>query len=61
LGTPFTSLLFGKAGNYEEIRDTLKAWLPAIRILEPSDFRDKLVHDAHQWLLWQASNINDQA
>lgn len=46
-----------KVGNFEEIRDILKAWLPSIKILEPTLFRNYLIGDIRQWLHWQDTNI----
>jgi predicted DNA-binding transcriptional regulator YafY len=43
-----------KVGKFEEIRDTLKAWLPNVKILAPFDFKDNLLSELKNWLRWQS-------
>ncbi len=51
-----------KVGNYEEIRDILKAWLPNARILNPENMKKSFAAELRNWLLWQESSIvNHQA
>ena len=51
-----------KVGNYEEIRDILKAWLPNVRILSPENMKKSFAAELRNWLLWQESSIvNHQA
>ena len=42
-----------KVGVYEELRDTLKAWLPNIRILEPPGVANALGTSIEEWIVWQ--------
>jgi predicted DNA-binding transcriptional regulator YafY len=51
-----------KVGNYEEIRDILKAWLPNVKILSPENMKKSFAAELRNWLLWQESSIvNHQA
>jgi len=43
-----------KVGNYGEIRDTLKAWLPNIRIIEPKFLGIDFLKQVQRWVEWQA-------
>ena len=45
-----------KVGAYEEIRDTLKAWLPNIRILEPPGVANALRTSIEEWIVWQKNS-----
>jgi predicted DNA-binding transcriptional regulator YafY len=40
-------------GNYEEIRNILKVWLPSVKILQPDDLKREFVHQIMNWLKWQ--------
>ncbi|MBM4309550.1 MAG: WYL domain-containing transcriptional regulator [Deltaproteobacteria bacterium] len=42
-------------GNFEEIRNILKRWLPWIKILAPVELKDQFVDDMKAWLKWQKS------
>ena len=51
-----------KVGNFGEIRETLKMWLPNVRILEPEGLRKDFITEVQKWLAWQiSSNVNMQA
>jgi len=41
-------------GNFGEIRETLKAWLPNVRILEPDGLRKDFQAEMQKWLSWQS-------
>ena len=40
-------------GNYEEIRNILKAWLPNVKILEPAELKQEFMVGMNCWLAWQ--------
>ena len=40
-------------GNYEEIRHTLKRWLPSIKILSPKELKKEFLFDMKGWIAWQ--------
>jgi len=40
-------------GNFEEIRHTLKRWLPYIKILTPAKLRNEFLADMRGWIVWQ--------
>jgi len=40
-------------GNYEEIRNILKAWLPNVKILEPEGLKQEFMAEMKGWLTWQ--------
>lgn len=40
-------------GNYEEIRNILKAWLPNVKILAPSPLKEEFLAEMKGWLAWQ--------
>lgn len=42
-----------KVGNFGEIRETLKMWLPNVRILEPERLRKEFFTEVQKWLSWQ--------
>ena len=42
-----------KVGNFGEIRETLKAWLPNVRILSPPSIRASFTAEVGKWLAWQ--------
>jgi predicted DNA-binding transcriptional regulator YafY len=44
-----------KVGHYGEVRETLKTWLPNIKILAPTDFRLSFQAEIKSWLKWQTS------
>lgn len=51
-----------KVGHFGEIRETLKMWLPNVRILEPGRLRKDFFTEVQEWLAWQiSSNVNMQA
>ena len=50
-GTLIVSL---KVGHFGEIRETLKMWLPNIRVLSPAPFRDALLAEMNGWCRWQS-------
>ena len=43
-----------KVGNFGEIRETLKAWLPNVRILEPEGLRKDFIAEVQKWISWQS-------
>jgi len=40
-------------GNYGEIRNILKAWLPNVKILTPEELKEEFIADMKGWLKWQ--------
>ncbi len=42
-----------KVGHFGEVRETLKMWLPNVRILEPERLRKDLFTELQKWLSWQ--------
>jgi predicted DNA-binding transcriptional regulator YafY len=40
-------------GNYEEIRNILKAWLPNVKILKPAELKQTFMAEMKGWLAWQ--------
>ena len=42
-------------GNFEEIRHTLKRWLPLIKILSPKELKKDFLADMKGWIKWQES------
>ena len=42
-----------KVGNFGEIRETLKAWLPNVRILSPPNIKASFTAEVGKWLAWQ--------
>ena len=50
-----------KVGHFGEIRETLKAWLPNIKVLAPADFRHALRAEMENWLRWQAEPFRRSA
>jgi predicted DNA-binding transcriptional regulator YafY len=43
-------------GNYGEIRNILKAWLPNVKILTPEELKQDFIADMKGWLRWQVDN-----
>jgi len=43
-----------KVGNFGEVRETLKMWLPNVRILEPEGLRKGFFTEVQKWLSWQS-------
>jgi len=42
--------------NFGEIRETLKAWLPNVRILAPKQLGNKLADEMNRWMAWQTDS-----
>ena len=42
-----------KAGNFGEVRETLKMWLPNVRIITPEKIKASFVTEISKWLAWQ--------
>ena len=42
-----------KVGSLEEIINTLKAWLPHIRIIQPKELKKVLISNMKIWMKWQ--------
>ena len=40
-------------GNYEEIRNILKVWLPNVKILSPAGLKEEFMEGMKGWLAWQ--------
>ncbi len=40
-------------GNYGEIRNILKVWLPNVKILTPEELKQEFIADMRGWLRWQ--------
>jgi predicted DNA-binding transcriptional regulator YafY len=47
-----------KVGNFGEIRETLKMWLPNVRVLEPAPFREALQAELEDWCRWQEGTLS---
>jgi predicted DNA-binding transcriptional regulator YafY len=47
-----------KVGNFGEIRETLKMWLPNVRVLEPAPFREALQAELEDWCRWQEGALS---
>ncbi len=45
-----------KVGNFGEIRETLKMWLPNIKVLAPAEFKAALEAEIKGWIKWQAES-----
>ena len=43
-----------KIGNYDEIRDTIKAWLPNVKVLKPEGLREDILAEMQRWFAWQS-------
>ena len=43
-----------KVGNFGEIREKLKTWLPNVRILEPEGLRRDFLAEMQKWISWQS-------
>jgi predicted DNA-binding transcriptional regulator YafY len=43
-----------KVGHFGEVRETLKMWLPNVRILEPEGMRKDFLAEVQKWLSWQS-------
>ena len=43
-----------KVGHFGEIRETLKMWLPNVRILKPEGLRKDFIAEVQTWLSWQS-------
>ncbi|HOG11866.1 MAG: WYL domain-containing protein [Smithellaceae bacterium] len=44
-----------RVGHFEAIRDILKSWIPHISILEPEEFRRKLLAEVKDWVAKQTA------
>ena len=42
-----------KVGSLDEIKNTLKGWLPHIKILQPEELKNILLNDVKAWICWQ--------
>lgn len=42
-----------KVGSLEEIMNTLKVWLPYIKILQPEELKNIVLKDMKTWISWQ--------
>jgi predicted DNA-binding transcriptional regulator YafY len=45
-----------KVGNFGEIRETLKTWLPNVRIVAPEPLAERLAEEISRWIAWQAGS-----
>jgi predicted DNA-binding transcriptional regulator YafY len=43
-------------GSLDEIRNTLKAWLPHIKILQPEELKNIFLNDMKTWISWQETS-----
>lgn len=48
-----TIIVSFKVGNLEEIMNTLKVWLPYIKILQPEELKNIVLKDMKAWISWQ--------
>jgi predicted DNA-binding transcriptional regulator YafY len=44
-----------KVGQYESIRGIIKSWTPHIVILEPDEFKNRVLEDMKEWIKRQES------
>ncbi|MGV8059203.1 MAG: helix-turn-helix transcriptional regulator [Smithellaceae bacterium] len=42
-----------KVGSLEEIMNTIKIWLPYIKIIKPGELKNILLKDMKKWIAWQ--------
>lgn len=42
-----------KVGSFEEIMNTVKIWLPYIKIIKPDELKNILLKDMKKWIAWQ--------
>jgi predicted DNA-binding transcriptional regulator YafY len=42
-----------KVGSLEEIMNTVKIWLPHIKIIKPDELKNILLKDMKKWIAWQ--------
>jgi predicted DNA-binding transcriptional regulator YafY len=42
-----------KVGSLDEIKNTLKGWLPHIKILQPEELKKLFLNDMKTWICWQ--------
>jgi len=40
-------------GSLDEIKNTLKGWLPHIKILQPEELKNIFLNDMKTWISWQ--------
>ena len=45
-----------KVGHFGEVRETLKSWLPNIKVLAPAEFKAGFENEIKAWLKWQAAS-----
>jgi predicted DNA-binding transcriptional regulator YafY len=45
-----------KVGHFGEIRETLKTWLPNVRIVAPEPLAERLAEEISRWIAWQAGS-----
>ncbi|NPV04493.1 MAG: transcriptional regulator [Syntrophaceae bacterium] len=46
-----------KVGHFGEVRETLKMWLPNIKVLGPAEFRTGFEVEINSWLTWQRQKL----
>jgi predicted DNA-binding transcriptional regulator YafY len=44
-----------KVGHFGEVRETLKTWLPNVRVLAPAPIKAAFISELERWCRWQAS------
>ena len=42
-----------KVGSLDEIKNTIKVWLPYIRIIQPEELKNIFLEDMKAWISWQ--------
>ena len=47
-----------KVGHFGEVRETLKSWIPNVRVLAPAPFREALQAEVEGWCRWQAGVLS---
>jgi predicted DNA-binding transcriptional regulator YafY len=40
-------------GDYHEIWNMIKSWIPYVVILKPEDLKEKLLKEVMEWSAWQ--------
>jgi len=44
-----------KVGHFGEVRETLKMWLPNVRVLAPAPIKAAFISELERWCRWQSS------
>ena len=44
-------------GNFGEIINILKSWLPYIKVLAPEELKEELLKQVKRWMEWQGETL----